>query len=106
MAGGHDCSTGLPGGLEVGAFEQAAELQDVFCSALSPEHAGLFEAAAYDCFAAGFNDAAADEVALAAKVSVAGALVVGSKVGDFSLCGFFPLVSECGVCCEYAGGLF
>ena len=45
-------------------------------------HAGLFEPGAEDGFAAGFDDAGADEHAVFAVVGVAHAVGVGFEVGD------------------------
>ena len=87
-------AAGLPGGFKVRAFEQATKLQDVLRACLSPEHAGLFEAATDDCFASGFDHAAAYVVSLAAEVAVTGALNVGGEVGDLAACGFLALLVE------------
>ena len=76
------------------AFEQASELKDVLRASLTPEHAGLFEAAPDDRFASGFDHAAAYEVSLAAKVSVTGALDMGGEVGDLAARGFLALPVE------------
>jgi hypothetical protein len=48
-----------------------------------PEHAGLFEAAADDGFAAGFDHARADEQVLATELGIAHALGVVLKVSGF-----------------------
>ena len=62
MAGGEEWAAGLPGGFKVGAFEQAAELEDVFGTGLAPEHARLVEPPLDDRLASGFDHAAAHPV--------------------------------------------
>jgi hypothetical protein len=94
LAGGEDGATGLPSGVKVWAFEQAAELQDVLRARLAPEHARLLEASANDGLASGFDHAAANEVSLAAEVTVAGALKVGGEVGDLAARGFLALLID------------
>ena len=69
---------------EVGAFKQAAELQDVLGTGLAPEHARLFEPPPEDFLASGFDHAAAYEVTLLAKIAVTSALDVGGEVGDLA----------------------
>ena len=86
MAGGDDRAAGLPGGLEVRAFDEASQAQDVLSAVAAPEHAGLFEPPPDDALASGFDHTAANEVSLLPEVSVTGALGVGGKVGDFAPC--------------------
>ena len=105
MAGGEDWAAGLPGGFEVRAFEQAAELQDVLGAGLAPEHARLLETPPDDCLASGFDHAAADEVSLAAEVAVAGPLDVGGEVGDLAPRGFLARLIEVRTGGEQAVGL-
>ena len=80
-------------------------MQDVFRACLTPEHAGLLEAPANDGLASGFNHAAADEVSLAAKIAVAGALDVGGEVGDLASRVFPALFVEVRACGEQSRGL-
>ncbi len=106
MACGEDWASGLPGGFEVGAFKQAAKLQDVFRAFLTPEHARLLETPTNDGLASGFNHATADEVSLAAEVAVAGALNVGGEVSDFPPRVFLALFIERRAGREKSRGLF
>ena len=94
MASGEDGAAGLPGGVKVWAFEQTTKLKDVLRACLTPEHAGLFEAAPDDRFASGFDHAAANEVSLAAEVAVTGALNMGGEVGNLATRGFLSLLIE------------
>ena len=80
-------------------------MQDVLRTCLTPEHARLLEASADDGLAAGFDHAAADEVALAAEVAVAGALDVGGEVGDLASHGFLARLIELRACFEQSRGL-
>lgn len=45
LSGGQDGPSGLPGGLEVLAFDDAAHLQDILRPWQAPEHARLLEPA-------------------------------------------------------------
>ena len=76
---------GIPDLAEARTEDDAAQAQKIIAPAVAPEHARLFEPAANDALASGFDHAAADEVALLAKVPVAGALGVGMEAGDLAL---------------------
>ena len=58
----------------------AAQGEDAGGAGDVPAHAGQFEALADDGFAAGFDDAGADEHAVVAEVGVAHAVGVGFEV--------------------------
>ena len=78
----HDVRACGPRGAGIRAEQQTAQAQEVFGADFAPEHARLFEAAAHHALAAGFDDPAADEVALGAKLTVTGPPFLIFKVGD------------------------
>ena len=105
LASGEDEPSSLPCGLEMRAFKQATELQDVLRIGLTPEHTRLLEASANDGLASGFDHAAANEVSMLAEVAVAGALDVGGEVCDLASRVFLARFIDLRACCEQSRGL-
>jgi hypothetical protein len=84
----------MPSGVEVWAFDEATQAQNILPASAAPEHAGLFETLPDYGFATGFDHATANEVSLLSEVAVAGALGVGREVGNFAPCDVLLLLSK------------
>jgi hypothetical protein len=71
-------------------------------SLLAPAHAGLFETLGDNVLAAGFDDAAADEVSLGTEVVVAQALAVHLEISDGLADHLSPPSERAGFFCDIA----
>jgi hypothetical protein len=85
-----DGDAGFPGLFEVGAFDEAAQANEVFATSLTPKHTGLLHAPSDDGFASCLHHTAANEPALAAEVAVASAWLLVEEVVDLTPGGFPP----------------
>ena len=74
--------TMLPELIEAPASVDAPESQDIFSSALTPEHAGFLAARADDGFTSGFDDTGANKKALLTEGAILHALNIINKVAQ------------------------